>query len=115
MAKRQNINVTAHGQNQIRKLNARPDFAISVGGKVVGHIELKAPGKGVDPSKWPVSSRDREQWDKIKVLPNLLYKRTATSGHFIVVAFRSDPLASSKVISNTAQKLLHLQMIGSSR
>ncbi|MER5860076.1 type ISP restriction/modification enzyme [Streptomyces sp900105245] len=73
MAKRQNVKITAHGQNQIKKLNARPDFAISVGGKVIGHVELKAPGKGVDPNKWSVKSHDREQWEKIKVLPNLLY------------------------------------------
>ncbi|WP_317444089.1 type ISP restriction/modification enzyme [Streptomyces collinus] len=73
MAARQNVSITAHGQNQIKKLNARPDFAISTGGKVVGHIELKAPGKGVDPTKWSASSHDREQWEKIKVLPNLLY------------------------------------------
>ncbi|MBK3556433.1 N-6 DNA methylase [Streptomyces sp. MBT56] len=73
MAKRQNVKITAHGQNQIKKLNARPDFAISVGGKVIGHVELKAPRKGVDPNKWSVKSHDREQWEKIKVLPNLLY------------------------------------------
>ncbi|WP_327304548.1 N-6 DNA methylase [Streptomyces sp. NBC_01298] len=73
MASRQNVGLIAHGQHKIKKLNARPDFAISVGGKVIGHVELKAPGKGVDPTKWATSSHDHEQWTKIKVLPNLLY------------------------------------------
>ncbi|WEH34403.1 N-6 DNA methylase [Streptomyces sp. AM 4-1-1] len=65
--------MTAHGQHAIKKLKARPDFAMTIGGKIIGHVELKAPGKGVDPSKWSVNSHDHEQWEKIKVLPNLLY------------------------------------------
>lgn len=73
MAQRLHTRVVAHGQHQLRKLKARPDFAISIDGNVVAHVELKAPGKGVDPAKWPASSHDREQWEKIKVLPNLLY------------------------------------------
>ncbi|MGY5033276.1 type ISP restriction/modification enzyme [Streptomyces sp. 900116325] len=73
MARRQNVKLTAHGQHTIKKLKARPDFAMTIGGKIIGHIELKAPGKGVDPSKWSVNSHDHEQWEKIKVLPNLLY------------------------------------------
>jgi hypothetical protein len=34
---------------------------------------LKQPGKGVDPQKWPTRSHDREQWEKLKALPNVLY------------------------------------------
>jgi hypothetical protein len=34
---------------------------------------LKRPGKGVDPQKWSAKSHDREQWEKIKALPNVLY------------------------------------------
>lgn len=73
MAWRQNVKLTAHGQHTIKKLKARPDFAMTIDGKIIGHVELKAPGKGVDPSKWSVNSHDYEQWEKIKVLPNLLY------------------------------------------
>jgi hypothetical protein len=73
MAARQNLSLVAHGQTTIKKLNARPDYAISIGGKIAGHIELKKPGKGVDPTKWPAKSHDRLQWEKIQVLPNLLY------------------------------------------
>lgn len=73
LARRQNVSLIAHGQHTIKKLKARPDFAITIGGRITGHIELKAPGKGVDPSKWSINSHDHEQWEKIKVLPNLLY------------------------------------------
>ncbi|WCD87243.1 hypothetical protein KPP03845_103618 [Streptomyces xanthophaeus] len=73
MGRRQSVKLTAHGQYTIKKLKARPDFAITIDAKIIGHVELKAPGKGVDPSKWSANSHDREQWEKIKVLPNLLY------------------------------------------
>lgn len=52
-------------------LRARPDFAVTVNGALVGFIEVKAPGKGADPEAF--SGHDREQWQKLKDLPNLLY------------------------------------------
>lgn len=73
MAKRQHMKLTAHGQSSIHRLRVRPDFAISTGGRTIGHVELKQPGKGVDPQKWSVKSHDREQWEKLKALPNVLY------------------------------------------
>ncbi|MFF1769113.1 type ISP restriction/modification enzyme [Streptomyces sp. NPDC058249] len=73
MAGRQHMNLIAHGQSSVKRLGVRPDFAISTGGRTIGHIELKRPGKGVDPLKWPAKSHDREQWEKIKALPNVLY------------------------------------------
>lgn len=73
MARRQRVSLIAHGQSRLKSLGVRPDFAISVGGKVIGHVELKQPGRGVDPTKWSPRSHDREQWEKMKVLPNLLY------------------------------------------
>ncbi len=37
-----------------------------------GFIEVKAPGKGADPRKLK-DIHDREQWGKLKSLPNLIY------------------------------------------
>jgi hypothetical protein len=34
-------------------------------------IEVKAPGKGADPRKFS-DPHDKEQWDKLKSLPNLM-------------------------------------------
>ncbi|WP_217553013.1 type ISP restriction/modification enzyme [Streptomyces sp. GbtcB6] len=73
MAERQHMNLIAHGQTSVKRLGVRPDFAISAGGRTIGHVELKRPGKGVDPLKWSAKSHDREQWEKIKALPNVLY------------------------------------------
>jgi hypothetical protein len=40
--------------------------------KLVGYIEVKAPGKGADPRKFK-DPHDREQWKKLSALPNLIY------------------------------------------
>jgi hypothetical protein len=49
----------------------RPDVGIAVKGLLAGHIELKAPGKGANPDK--LKGGDREQWERFKNLPNLIY------------------------------------------
>lgn len=59
------------------KSGGRVDAAISVGPNasatvLTGHLELKAPGKGGDPTKLK-DKRDKEQWEKFKKLPNLIY------------------------------------------
>ncbi len=37
----------------------------------MGYVEVKAPGKGADPSA--DTGHDRQQWEKLQSLPNLLY------------------------------------------
>jgi hypothetical protein len=59
------------------KSGGRVDAAISVGPTahttiLTGHVELKAPGKGGDPTKLR-DKRDKAQWGKFKKLPNLIY------------------------------------------
>jgi len=49
----------------------RPDLGIAVKGLLAGHVELKAPGKGADPNKF--KGNDKEQWERFKNLPNLIY------------------------------------------
>ncbi|MGO4419227.1 hypothetical protein AB4Z54_10850, partial [Streptomyces sp. MCAF7] len=73
MAERQHMKLIVHGQTSIKRLGVRPDFSISAGGRTIGHVELKRPGKGADPQSWSAKSHDREQWEKIKALPNVLY------------------------------------------
>lgn len=60
------------GETMQAHLKARPDYAVTVGNALVGFIEVKAPGKGADPRKFS-DPHDKEQWDKLKSLPNLLY------------------------------------------
>lgn len=64
--------VVAVGQSSDRELKTRPDYAITVRNALVGFVELKAPGKGADPRKFK-DEHDRQQWEKLRSLPNLLY------------------------------------------
>lgn len=50
---------------------ARPDYTVARDGLVVGHVELKAPGAGVDPEGF--TGHNLEQWQQLRHLPNLLY------------------------------------------
>jgi hypothetical protein len=60
------------GETTLTDLKTRPDFAVTVSKALVGFIEVKAPGKGADPRKFS-DPHDKEQWDKLKSLPNLMY------------------------------------------
>ena len=51
----------------------RPDFGIKVDGLLVGHVELKAPSKSIDPATFGRNGHEYKQWQKLKNLPNLLY------------------------------------------
>ena len=60
------------GETTLAELKTRPDFAVTVGNALVGFIEVKAPGKGADPRQFS-DPHDKDQWDKLKSLPNLIY------------------------------------------
>jgi hypothetical protein len=60
------------GETTLAGLKTRPDFAVTVNNALVGFIELKAPGKGADPRQFN-DAHDKEQWAKLKSLPNLVY------------------------------------------
>ena len=64
--------LTLIGEKSLSELRTRPDFAVNVQKALIGFIEVKAPGKGADPRKWK-TGHDKEHWDKLKALPNLLY------------------------------------------
>lgn len=63
---------TAVGETRLPDLMTRPDYAVTRKG-LIGFIELKAPGKGSDPTAFPPKSADRTQWEKLKSLPNIIY------------------------------------------
>ena len=60
------------GETTLSSLKTRPDYAVSVSQALTGFIEVKAPGKGADPRKFS-DPHDKDQWTKLKSLPNLLY------------------------------------------
>ncbi len=71
------LKVVTHAEASLRELSVRPDYAVDAASGRVGYIEVKAPGKGADPSRWPVRSHDGQQWQRLRLLPNVLY----TDGH----------------------------------
>jgi hypothetical protein len=60
------------GETSLADLKTRPDFAVTVSNALIGFIEVKAPGKGAEPRKFD-NPHDKDQWDKLKSLPNLIY------------------------------------------
>jgi hypothetical protein len=61
----------AVGESALPTLKTRPDYAITLRNVLVGYVEVKAPGKGADPRRY--KGHDKEQWEKLQSLPNLLY------------------------------------------
>ncbi len=64
--------VEAVGESSVASLKTRPDYAVTVHNALIGFVELKAPGKGADPRKFK-DPHDRDQWERLRSLPNLLY------------------------------------------
>ena len=64
--------VAVVGESAVAEFKTRPDFAVALRNALVGFIEVKAPGKGADPRRFR-DRHDREQWEKLQSLPNLLY------------------------------------------
>ena len=66
------VKLTLVGESSLGELKTRPDFAVTYGNALIGYIEVKAPGKGADPRRFR-ERHDKEQWKKLRALPNLLY------------------------------------------
>jgi hypothetical protein len=71
------LSVTTHAETPLSELSIRPDHAVDVAHGAIGFIEVKRPGKGADPTAWSARSHDGRQWQKLRLLPNVLY----TDGH----------------------------------
>ncbi|WP_353388548.1 N-6 DNA methylase [Thermobispora bispora] len=66
------VSVVMIGETSLASLGVRPDYAVDVAGARVGYVELKAPGRGV-PSTWTPNKHEKAQWEKLRLLPNVLY------------------------------------------
>ncbi|MET8696138.1 type ISP restriction/modification enzyme [Streptomyces bauhiniae] len=58
-------------ETRIPHLGVRPDYAVRVDKDVTGYIEVKRPGKSIDPGSF--TGHDKRQWERLRDLPNLLY------------------------------------------
>jgi hypothetical protein len=86
--------VTPIGETSLSDLKTRPDYSVVVQNALVGFVELKAPGKGANPNRFS-DSHDKEQWQKLRSLPNLLY----TDGNAFSL-WRNGEIVDSVVILN---------------
>lgn len=64
--------LTLVGESSLADLKTRPDYAVTRKKALIGFIEVKAPGKGIIPKDF-TDKHDKEQWEKLKSLPNLIY------------------------------------------
>ncbi len=64
-------NLVLKGESTLENRLGRPDYAVSDKLLPIGYIELKAPGKGANPSRY--KGHDRQQWNRFKNVPNILY------------------------------------------
>ena len=58
-------------EQHLSDLKVRPDISVYIRGLIYGHIELKNPRVSVDVRTF--KSHDKQQWDRLSNLPNLLY------------------------------------------
>ncbi|MFE7773730.1 type ISP restriction/modification enzyme [Streptomyces sp. NPDC057445] len=58
-------------ETRIPHLGVRPDYAVRVDKDVTGYIEVKRPGKSIDPDSF--TGHNKKQWERLRDLPNLLY------------------------------------------
>ncbi|PKK82918.1 MAG: DNA methyltransferase [candidate division Zixibacteria bacterium HGW-Zixibacteria-1] len=64
-------NLVCTGEARLAGRLGRPDFAVHLNKLLVGYVELKAPGTGVNTRRF--TGHNREQWKRFQSLPNLLY------------------------------------------
>ena len=64
--------IVVKGEHRKSELKLRLDFVVTRGDELIGYVELKAPGKGADPRRF-TQQHDKDQWEKLKSLPNLIY------------------------------------------
>src|SRR5262249_46236741 len=66
-----NLKVVRYHQTRLPELRIRRDYAVEVDEALIGYVEIKRWGTGVDPKKF--RGHDRIQWEGMSALPNVLY------------------------------------------
>ena len=72
------VGVGAVFHDEVREVErrVRPDYALAIDGAIAGYVEVKAPGRGIDPERF--TGHDARQWERLRDLPNLLYTNGTT-------------------------------------
>lgn len=64
--------IVSRTESRVDGVAGRPDLGVDADSLPVGNVELKAPGNGARPDKFP-DKRSRDQFERFKKLPNLIY------------------------------------------
>ena len=65
------LNVVWRTEVRVDDIDGRPDIGITTDGLLARHVELKRPGLGARAERF--TGANRNQWEKFKALPNLIY------------------------------------------
>lgn len=65
------VEAVFHDEVRDTERQVRPDYGVSVQGAITGYVEVKAPGRGIDPARF--TGHDKRQWNRQRDLPNLVY------------------------------------------
>jgi len=60
-----------HDEVRDEDRRVRPDYGVSINKVMIGYIEVKAPGRTINPAE--MGGHDLEQWERQRDLPNLIY------------------------------------------
>jgi hypothetical protein len=92
------IGVPAVLHDEVRdpERQVRPDYGVSVNKAIMGYIEVKAPGRGIDPAGF--TGHDKVQWERQRDLPNLVY----TNGTMWRFYRDGEPVGSEVVLTDQA-------------
>ena len=66
------VEVLTTSETRPRMLGIGPNLRVDVAGALVGYVEFKAPGKAI-PTTGTLNKADQGQWEKLQLLPNVLY------------------------------------------
>jgi hypothetical protein len=96
--------VTWHPETRIPHLGVRPDYAVRVDEQITGYIEVKRPGKSIDPEGF--TGHDRRQWQRLCDLPNLLYTNGTHWRLFRFGAQIGEEVVLSGALKSAGKKLI---------
>lgn len=60
-----------HDEVRDQERRVRPDYGVSINRVMIGYIEVKAPGRSINPVD--MTGHDLKQWTRQRDLPNLIY------------------------------------------
>jgi len=103
--------IVPNGETLLEDGLGRPDFSVTRDRLSCGYVELKAPGKGANPSLF--KGHDKQQWVRFSNLPNILYSdsrefslyRTGNLIHSVVLPQAPRELGSQAVNDESHRKL----------